>query len=222
VVIQRFPTLFVLEEDKEKEVAMFKKLSFISFLLMLIFALSYQACSQSEVRREDFNRLNARVEQLEKDISDLKGQVSNLSNVIALGSVPAKKPQERFRITSPKSGETVSTDPDGVIMVKGVGAVTGSKIEVSVKTDTWYPMDYNVSVNIDDDGAWTFSPCYLKGKGFYSTRHAIRARLTTPDGKSLYRCGRKYRNSIMKQSELDTNGGANSASTGRGRARHDS
>jgi hypothetical protein len=167
---------------------MFKKVAFISFLLMSIFALFFQGCSQSEVRREDFDRLNARVEQLEKDISDLKGQVSNLSvslNAIALGSAPAKKFQERFRITSPKSGETVSTDPDGVIIVKGIGAVTGSKIEVSVKTDTWYPMDYNVSVNIDDDGAWTFSPCYLKGKGFYSTRHAIRARLTTPDGKSF-------------------------------------
>jgi hypothetical protein len=163
---------------------MFRMVSSMSVLIMLIGVLTFQGCTQIEVSKEDFDRLATRVEQLEKDISDLKRQVATLeASPTESSSVTPSTVEQRFRITWPKSGETVATNPDGTIIVRGVGAVQGSKIEVSVKTDTWYRQDYNVAVNIDSDGSWTLSPCFLKGTGFYRTHHIIKATIKTPDGK---------------------------------------
>jgi len=157
-------------------------------LFLLVFCLlGLQGCSKNEVSKQDLRKLDARVRRLESAISDLQEQVTSLvsssTETTPAGTPPATR-AEAFRITWPGSGQTVSTNPDGVIEVRGVGAIRESRIEVSVRTNTWYAQDYNVDFIIEDNGSWTFSPCYLKGTGYYRTRHTIRARLHTPDGKT--------------------------------------
>ncbi len=75
-----------------------------------------------------------------------------------------------FSITYPKSDATIRGE---TIEIQGAGATQGSVIEISVLTDKWYIQDGTAEIN--KDGTWSYAPCYLSGKGKFST-HTIKAR----------------------------------------------
>jgi len=77
-----------------------------------------------------------------------------------------------FKITEPNDGGEVNRN---VITVKGVGAQNSASIELEVFTNEWYPQNGNYEIR--NDGSWTYSPCYLTGKGQYRYHHNIRAKL---------------------------------------------
>ena len=76
-----------------------------------------------------------------------------------------------FKITYPESNSTVRGE---VIEIEGTGATPGAVVEVSVLTNKWYLQDGIAEIN--DDGSWTYAPCYLSGKGQYNN-HSIKVRL---------------------------------------------
>jgi hypothetical protein len=77
-----------------------------------------------------------------------------------------------FAITYPTSNSTVDRD---IITVRGEGALPGTTVDIDVFTDSWYPQ--NGAAQINKDGTWAYSPCYLKGQGSFRLHHNIRARL---------------------------------------------
>lgn len=89
--------------------------------------------------------------------------------------VPESVPQSEiseFVITEPVDRAKVDRN---VITVKGTGALEGTLIVVEVFTDQWYLQDGRYE--IEKDGRWTYSPCFLKGKGAFKFHHNIRAKL---------------------------------------------
>jgi hypothetical protein len=85
----------------------------------------------------------------------------------ASAAVPAAK----FTITFPQDGLKV---PSEIIEVKGVGAMKGDVLEVSVLTNKWWTQ--NGQQTIFGDGTWSYGPCYLSGKGEFN-KHTIRVTL---------------------------------------------
>jgi hypothetical protein len=85
----------------------------------------------------------------------------------ASSAVPAAK----FAITFPQDGTKV---PSENIEVKGVGAMKGDVLEVSVLTNKWWTQ--NGQQTIFGDGTWSYGPCYLSGKGEFN-KHTIRVTL---------------------------------------------
>ncbi|MCF8057249.1 MAG: hypothetical protein K9K37_11510 [Desulfocapsa sp.] len=83
-----------------------------------------------------------------------------------------------FKILYPESNSTVKGE---VIEIEGAGATAGATIEISVLTNDWYLQDGKAEVN--DDGRWSYAPCYLRGKGKFNN-HTIKARLIK-DGKAI-------------------------------------
>jgi hypothetical protein len=84
-----------------------------------------------------------------------------------------------FVIKEPASGSEVTSNN---ITVEGVGAKPGDSIEVSVLTDRWYKQDGKA--DIKSDGSWSYSPCYLMGKGPLRLKHIIKASVVR-DGKQI-------------------------------------
>ena len=83
-----------------------------------------------------------------------------------------------FKILYPDSNSTVRGE---VIEVEGAGAIAGATIEISVLTNDWYLQDGKAELS--DDGSWSYTPCYLSGKGKFNN-HTIKARLIK-DGKAI-------------------------------------
>lgn len=80
-------------------------------------------------------------------------------------------PAAKFAITFPQDGAKV---PNEIIEVKGVGAVQGDVLEVSVLTNKWWTQ--NGQQTIFGDGTWSYGPCFLSGKGELG-KHTIRVTL---------------------------------------------
>jgi len=77
-----------------------------------------------------------------------------------------------FAINYPENNGRVDRN---IITIRGVGAQGGNEIKVEVFTDTWYSQTGDFEIN--NDGSWTYSPCYLMGRGSYRLHHNIRAKL---------------------------------------------
>jgi len=84
-----------------------------------------------------------------------------------------------FTITDPTSNSEVDRN---IITVSGVGAQNGTSIVVEVLTDRWYLQDGNSEIR--SNGSWSYSPCYLMGKGSYRYHHSIKAKLIK-DGQEI-------------------------------------
>lgn len=85
---------------------------------------------------------------------------------------------QQFEIMYPASNSTVRGE---VIEVEGVGATQGDTIEINVLSSHWYMQSGTAEIN--NDGSWSYAPCYLSGQGQYSN-HTIRARLLR-DGRQV-------------------------------------
>jgi hypothetical protein len=83
-------------------------------------------------------------------------------------SAKSAAPQD-FQITAPRTNAIVQGE---IIEVSGVGADPTGTLEIEVLTNDWYLQDGKVHIN--SDGAWTFSPVHLAGKGAFNN-HAVRA-----------------------------------------------
>ena len=91
----------------------------------------------------------------------------------SLGTKPPQTQSPKgFAISFPTDNSTADTD---IVTVRGTGAPADASVEIDVFTNEWYPQ--NGTSEIDPEGNWAYSPCYLKGQGSYKRHHNIRARL---------------------------------------------
>lgn len=104
-------------------------------------------------------------------LTPLRG-TSNLAAATLPPTSPITAVSTEFEIKSPSSNSVVDKD---VIEVRGVGAISGAKITVSVFTNDWY--EQRGTAEISADGHWTYAPVYLKGEGQYNN-HTIKAQMT--------------------------------------------
>lgn len=91
---------------------------------------------------------------------------SSLLFVVVL--VMASPSAAQLQITFPADNARVTSE---VIELTGVGADPKGQLEVSVLTDKWYVQNGTASIN--DDGSWSYAPCYISGQDRYNN-HTIR------------------------------------------------